>query len=242
MVNPNKPGKFRLVFDGAATVNGTSFNSALLTGPDLKQLLVKVLWKFRERSIGVCGDIREMYHQIKIISEDKNAQRFLWRWSPEEPIKKYVMDSMTFGSTSSPTTAQFVKNTNASDFREDYPTAVDAILQSHYVDDYVACFSSEKEAINTTKEVVKIHAKEGFELRYFTSNSKNVVKALNGISISNMNMDIEAECTIDKILKIKFWVKLKKSTFLDVILRIYSKQELSNCTLWWTLVRSHFVP
>lgn len=97
------------------------------------------------------------------------------------------------------------------DFRDDHPAAADAILQCHYVDDYVSCYSSVDEAINITKEVTSIHAKGGFELRNFTSNCQKVVQALNGSTISSMNMDIEHENTIDKILGL-FW-NVNRDTF-----------------------------
>lgn len=45
-------------------------------------------------------------------------------------MKIYEMISMIFGATSSPTTAQFVKNVNAENFQEDIPKAVDAILHA----------------------------------------------------------------------------------------------------------------
>lgn len=95
--NPNKPGKLRLVFDAAAESQGVSLNSALLSGPDLSQPLVTVLMKFRQRRIGVCADIVEMFHQVGIRDEDLSSQRFLWRVDPGNPVEEYVMNVMTLG-------------------------------------------------------------------------------------------------------------------------------------------------
>ena len=52
------------MFDAAATVNGISLNSNLLIGSDLTANLLEVLFKFREFSVAVVGDIREMFHQV----------------------------------------------------------------------------------------------------------------------------------------------------------------------------------
>ena len=72
-----------------------------------------MLFKFRQAPIAVCGDLKEMFHQVSIISNDQDAQRFLWRnGDTSQPPKTYVMQRMIFGATCSPTTAQFVKNCN----------------------------------------------------------------------------------------------------------------------------------
>ncbi|XP_062541564.1 uncharacterized protein LOC134209583 [Armigeres subalbatus] len=78
VVNPNKPGKLRIVWDAAAKVAGTSLNCFLLTGPDQLTSLPSVLRRFREYSIAVTGDIREMFQQVMVNKIDQQCQRFLW--------------------------------------------------------------------------------------------------------------------------------------------------------------------
>ncbi|XP_036319000.1 uncharacterized protein LOC118733623 [Rhagoletis pomonella] len=177
--NANKPGKMRLVFDAAAEVNNVSLNSTLLSGPDLNQPLATILTKFRQKQVGVCADIVEMFHQVKIRAEDQAAQRFLWRTHPEHPIEVYTMSAMTFGVICSPSSAQFVKNKNAEEFRVRFPEAVEAIVNNHYVDDFVHCFSTVDEAIRITEQIVWVHKQGGFELKRFVSNSEQLTKRMN---------------------------------------------------------------
>lgn len=47
VTNPNKPGKFRLVFDAANKAGGKSLNDQLYTGPDLIKPQTSVLMNFR---------------------------------------------------------------------------------------------------------------------------------------------------------------------------------------------------
>lgn len=171
VLNPRKPGKVRLVWDASATVDGVSLNSQLLTGPDLLTPLVNVLTGFREYRIAFGGDTREMYHQMKIIDGDKQMQRFVFRMKKADPPSIYVMDVATFGSTSSPCSAQFVKNKNAMEFASEFPDAAAAIIKRHYVDDYLDSVDTVEEAIRRAKEVRFIQAQGGFEIRNWVSNS-----------------------------------------------------------------------
>lgn len=167
--NPKKPSKLRLVWDAAATVRGVSLNSQLLKGPDMLTPLTSVLSLFRERRVAFGGDIREMYHQLRIREADKHAQRFLFRQNPGDVEPSvYVMDVATFGSASSPCSAQYVKNRKAAA----------AIVQKHYVDDYYDSVDTIEEAIRRAKEVRFIHSKAGFEIRNWVSNSAEVLHSL----------------------------------------------------------------
>lgn len=73
VINEHKPGKVRVVFDCAATYQGRSLNSELLQGPDLMNSLVGVLLRFRQDKIAIAADIEAMFHQVKVIEEDRNA-------------------------------------------------------------------------------------------------------------------------------------------------------------------------
>ena len=62
VLNPKKPSKIRIFCDAAAKVNGVSLNTMLLKGPDLLNTLLGVLFKFRQKRIGFCADLKEMFH------------------------------------------------------------------------------------------------------------------------------------------------------------------------------------
>lgn len=73
-LNPNKPSKFRIVFDAAAKFEDVSLNTYLLKGPDLNQSLLKLLLNFRKNKYVVCGDIKKMFNQVLIRKEDQHCQ------------------------------------------------------------------------------------------------------------------------------------------------------------------------
>ena len=210
--NPNKPNKFRMVWDAAAKVNGISLNSTLLKGPDELVNLVGILQRFRERKIAISGDIKEMFHQVLISKEDQQAHRFLWRDGDQrrEP-DVFVMQVMTFGATCSPSLAQYIKNTNAEKFKDKYPRAVQAIIKNHYVDDLLDSMDTVEEIVELVHQVRQIHKDAGFEIRNFNSNSKEVENIFNGAAVPDKNLNISIEPTNEKVLGM--WWCTESDTF-----------------------------
>ncbi|XP_062703537.1 uncharacterized protein LOC134285991 [Aedes albopictus] len=128
--------------------------------------LPNVLAKFRERVVGFGGDIKEMFLQVRVRDTDKKA-RFVFRGSESEKMEVYIIDVTMFGATSSPCTAQYIKNRNAEEYAGQFPEAAEAIVENHYVDDYF-------DSTDTVEEAVKRRGSRdgcGFEIRNWVSNS-----------------------------------------------------------------------
>lgn len=203
--NPNKPNKIRLVWDAAAEMHEVSLNKMLIKGPDLLTSLPGVLLRFREHRVAVTGDIREMFHQITVKSEDRRFQRFMWRTSTESVIEVFEMNVMTFGASCSPCSSQYIKNLNAEKFRGQYQEAVTAIQRDHYVDDWLGSVDSTDHAIKLAEEVRYIHEQGGFEIRNWISNSSSVAQHLNNSSSAKVkNLEVGPNASAEKILGM-FW-------------------------------------
>ncbi|XP_055622454.1 uncharacterized protein LOC129766018 [Toxorhynchites rutilus septentrionalis] len=201
VTNPNKPGKVRLIWDAAAKASGVSLNSVLLKGPDQLTLLPTVLFRFRLYYIAVSADIEQMFHQLGIIQDDKNSLRFLWSDTADGPVQIYLKDVATFGATCSPASAQYVKNENAQEHIKQYPRAVEGILKSHYVDDYLDSFGTETQAVKVSAEVRLIHHNGGFHLRNWRSNSERVLTELGKPAvIDSKNLNLDCGEQVDRVL------------------------------------------
>ncbi|XP_063540079.1 uncharacterized protein LOC134749105 [Cydia strobilella] len=170
-------GKMRLVWDAAATAYGRSLNSALLAGPDLLESLFGVLVRFREGKIAVIADVKEMFLQIEIVEQDRDALRFVWRGEDRtSPPQEYRMKRLIFGSAASPTTALYVKNENARTHSEQFPIAAEKTIKNTYMDDMlIALDTSEDDARRIVNEVYELNMRASFELRGFASNHPAVI-------------------------------------------------------------------
>ena len=176
VVNPAKPEKLRVVFDGAAACQGTSLNSCLVAGPDLYNSIVGILFRFRERPVAFAADIKDFFLRIKIQENDSCKQLFLWRGKDRqsEPLTMR-MGVLLFGSKSSPCSAQYVRNANAERFVARYPEAVRATQHSFYVDDLLHGAETIEDAQRLIREISWIQNQGGFQLNNWASNDARVL-------------------------------------------------------------------
>ena len=203
VINQNKPNKIRIVFDAAAKSNGVSLNDNLLTGPDLYNSLTTILLNFRIKNVAFVADIKEMFLQVRVRKEDCCAQRLLWRgMNRNNEADTYEVQVVFFGSVCGPCLAQDIKNRNAKEHLETYPEAVLAILNQHYMDDYLGGANSEEEAIQLINDVIAVHKKAGFVICNWICNSKRVLKNMEPslVGVSEKNMDIDNTLPTERIL------------------------------------------
>ncbi|KAK3553790.1 hypothetical protein QTP70_012164 [Hemibagrus guttatus] len=101
-------GKFRIVFNCSHQYQGQSLNQYLLPGPTLSASLLGVLIRFREHPVAVSGDIKAMFHQVRLLPEDRPLLRFLWRDLKMDEVPKILeWQVLPFGTTSSPCCATY---------------------------------------------------------------------------------------------------------------------------------------
>ena len=191
VINPNKPGKVRVVFDAAAKFHGVSLNEAFLKGSDLLTSLVRVLIRFRQFPIAVSADIVKMYHQVRVPEEDCSALRFLWRNPGSgDKIRTHQMKVQIFGAVSSPTICAYALRQAASDSESDVPFAVTQVINNFYVDNWLTSFKTLEQAINAADIMTRMLAKVGFELAQWGSSSRQVLHGrLKGDAAIDLDLD-----------------------------------------------------
>ena len=70
--------KPRVVYDGAAMVNGMSLNQIVLAGENLLKKLVEVLIRFRLGRYVCVADVSKYFFQVGVPSDQQNLFRIVW--------------------------------------------------------------------------------------------------------------------------------------------------------------------
>lgn len=157
----------RIVFNSSQTCGGVSLNSALAKGPDsYMNNLLGLLLRWRENSVAVVGDIRKMFHSVKLEQLEQHCHRFLWRdmdVSREPDV--YVMLRVNMGDTPAPAICTEALYKTAEMFGEECPRAALMITKSTYVDDVVDSFSDKQLANQVVRSAEQMLEKGGFHIK-----------------------------------------------------------------------------
>ncbi|XP_039516235.1 uncharacterized protein LOC120470711 [Pimephales promelas] len=172
-------GKARIVYNCSYQHNGQSLNSQLLPGPTLGPTLLGVLLRFREHSVAISGDIKSMFHQVRLLPEDKPLLRFLWRgMKREEEPTVYEWQVLPFGTTCSPCCAIYALQRHVKDNSSGYEDILHLVETAFYVDNCLTSVTNADEAKNIVDRMRKLLSAGGFDIRQWASNIPTVVEHL----------------------------------------------------------------
>ncbi|XP_073449004.1 uncharacterized protein [Aquarana catesbeiana] len=172
--HPQKPGQIRVVFDSSAKYEGLSLNDVLLSGPDLNNTLLGVLIRFRKERVAVTADVQQMFYCFLVRKDHRDYLRFLWYENND--FNKDVKH--VFGNSPSPAVAIYNLRRAAQEGEEEHGTdAKQFVMRNFYVDDGLASFSSNEEAIDILKRTREMLAESNVRLHKIASNSSKVMEA-----------------------------------------------------------------
>ena len=211
VINPNKPGKVRIVFDAAASYKETSLNDNLVTGPDLLNNLLGVLQRFRLYEVTISADIEAMFHMVHVPPEDAEALLFFWKEDPDAPgpYQTYQMLVHIFGAADSPACASYALRRTGLDRIGDYPDEItSAMCRDFYMDDLHKSLDAVPQTIVFAKEVIELAAKGGFRLHKCTSNRQEVLDSIQESERALKEIDFELpEAPVQRTLGLKWNVR-----------------------------------
>ncbi|XP_021943783.2 uncharacterized protein LOC110842357 [Folsomia candida] len=163
----------RPVFDASCRVgNYPSLNQCLEKGPNLLEIIPKILIRFRAKKVGVISDIRKAFQMIGVNQEDRKFQRFLW-WKDFEAkvVQEYQHCRVVFGMNCSPFILAAVLEFHLLHLPEEEKKTGMELLRSLYVDNCVTSFESISQYTKFRAEstAILLHAK--MDLREWESNA-----------------------------------------------------------------------
>lgn len=168
--------KLRVVWDASAKgPKGISLNDTLLPGPKLQKDIFSLLLLFRFHPVVFIADIKQMFRQILVQPSHRQFQRILWRFSPQDPLSHWQLNTVTFGMSCSPFLAMRTLNELAEVEQRRFPEASKLIKSQIYMDDILGTCHSVEEALKLQKELIELLQAGGFELRKWASNCSELL-------------------------------------------------------------------
>ena len=204
--------KIRVVFDCGARFQGRCLNDELLQGPDLANLIIGVLIRFRKEEVAVQADLTGMFFQIFVPNHHQKFLRFVF-WPDgnlEADLEDYQMCVHIFGAKSSTSCCIYALRRTAVDNKDKYSDEVcETILNNFYVDDLLKSYMNNEEAISQILEIIELCKQGGFDLSKFVSNKQAVIDALpeEKKASSVREMDLGNTIHIERALGVLWYVE-----------------------------------
>ena len=216
-----------IVFNSSASYMGQKLNDFWAKGPDILNSLLGVLFRFRQNTVAIAGDISKMYHTVKLSTLDEHTHRFVWRdLDSNRPPDHYVLTTVTFGDRPSGTIATLALRHTVEKFGGECPKVRDMIINNAYVDDILYSTDSVEDAFNLIQDTEEILTLGSFRVKHWIVSGH----------YENCNVNV-IESDYEKILGLKWNPKedyfsfTVKVNFSPRVRKIRSGPNLERCEI-----------
>ena len=118
------------------------------------------------------GDIKKMYHVVKIGILDQHTHRFLWRdCETQRTPDTYVMTSVSFGDRPAGNIAITALRKMAEMGKDEFAEAAEVFIKTH-MDDIIDSFDSHKKVEEITSDIDRLIRRGKFEVKKKKKKSK----------------------------------------------------------------------
>ncbi|KAF0745786.1 Uncharacterized protein FWK35_00034883, partial [Aphis craccivora] len=175
--------KVRVVFDASAKgSNSIALNDVLMRGPTIQEDLFSILSRFRKHQIVITADIEKMFRQVEVAKEDRDLQRIVWRKHPSEVLRKYRLNTVTYGTTPASFMTTKCLDELARENEVLFPNASKTIRRDFYMDDIMTGSDSEEECLKLQQDVTNILNSAKLPLRKWCSNSGSILEKIEKVN------------------------------------------------------------
>ena len=180
--------KVRPVFDAAARdASGHKLNDFIWPGPPRQTDLCGILLRFRMGPYAISWDIQSMFHCFYTVEDDKDYQRFIYRYgNMDDAIIIYRAIMVCFGFTDSPFKCCDTIFYHCLKYTTTHAETCAILIRNLFVDDELAAMMSVIAVLKFVSEATYILAQAGMRLHKISTNSEAVKEALLG---QNVNTD-----------------------------------------------------
>lgn len=166
--NPNKREKMRMVYDWSTEFQARSLNKQLLSGSDLMNRIVGVLWRFKENGIAFMAEREHLFYQVIVSKEDRCC------------LNNQIIDCQ-INVPAFCARFPFIYNNCALGIyllRRWIIQVSETFQQNFYVDDFLKSVKNEEQAIELIENIKLMRNAGGFNITKFLSNSKAILKTI----------------------------------------------------------------
>ena len=157
--------KFRI--DGSA---GRCLNDLVVKGKITTINLVKMVLRFRVGKFGVTCDLQQFYNACKLLANQWNLQRFLYREDmvPDNPVLEGAIKTLIYGVKSVSAQSEHAIKLLADHIRSKYPDVATLLEEGRYVDDEAESKATREECYKLIEEADETFALVNLKAKAWT--------------------------------------------------------------------------